>query len=98
MRVVARPIIRIYIENHADAKTAMEEWYQVISKSEWNNFADLKNTFNSADLVGNNRFVFNVKGNDYRIVAIVLFKMKTVYIRFVGTHSEYDKIKDIKNI
>ena len=63
-----------------------------------NSAVHIKQTFNSVDYVGNNRFVFNVKGNDYRLVAIISFNAKKVYIRFIGTHAEYDKIKDIKNI
>ncbi len=60
--------------------------------------ADLKADFPSADFVGNNRYVFNIKGNNYRTVVLVVFFAGTVAIRFVGTHGEYDKIKDIKNI
>lgn len=58
----------------------------------------MKNTFNSVDAVGNQRFVFNIKGNNYRLIVLILFTPKTVYIRFVGTHKEYDAIGDIKNI
>ena len=58
----------------------------------------IKQTFNTVDYVGNDRYVFDIKGNTYRIVAIVLFINKKVYMRFVGTHEEYNKIKDIKNI
>ena len=57
-----------------------------------------KNTFNSVDAVGNQRYVFNIKGNDFRLVVLIQFTPKTVYIRFVGTHKEYDAIKDIQNI
>ena len=64
----------------------------------WNNFADIKQTFNTVDYVGNDRYVFDIKGNNYRIVAVVLFINQKVYMRFVGTHKEYEKIKDIKNI
>ena len=61
-------------------------------------FADIKSTFNSVDYVGNDRYVFDIKGNTYRIVAIVIFVNKKVYMRFVGTHAEYERIKDIQNI
>ena len=61
-------------------------------------FADIKKTFNSVDYVGNQHYVFNIKGNDFRLVVVVKFTPKNVYIRFVGTHSEYDKITDIQNI
>ena len=57
-----------------------------------------KNTFNSVDAVGNQHYVFNVKGNDYRLVVVIQFTPKTVYIRFIGTHKEYEAIKDIQNI
>ena len=55
-------------------------------------------TFNSVDAVGHQRYVFNIKGNDFRLVVLIQFTPKTVYIRFVGSHKEYDAIKDIKNI
>jgi len=98
MRIVSRKILIAFYRIHSDAETAIEDWYHKTVKAEWNHFAELKQTFNSADSVGNQRYVFNIKGNDYRIVAIVKFKIKMVYIRFVGTHIEYDRITDIKNI
>jgi mRNA interferase HigB len=91
-------MIRDFVAKHADADIAMRDWYKRVSKANWNSFADIKETFNSADYVGNDRYVFDIKGNNYRIVAIVLFINKKVYMRFVGTHEEYDRIKDIKNI
>lgn len=67
-------------------------WYKSTKDADWSNFQDVKNTFNSVDAVGNDRYVFNIKGNNYRLVAIIHFNIRTVYIVFVGTHSEYDKI------
>ncbi|MCH7399811.1 type II toxin-antitoxin system HigB family toxin [Belliella sp. DSM 107340] len=58
----------------------------------------MENDFNSVDYVGNHRFVFNTKGNSYRLIAIIPFNAKKVYIRFIGTHADYDKIQDIQNI
>ena len=98
MRVVAKKALVEFYTEHSDAKTALEEWYEKTQKAEWETFADVRLTFNSADSIGNNRVVFNIKGNNYRLVALILFKIKMVYIRFVGTHQEYDRIKDIKNI
>ena len=98
MRVVAKKALVEFYTEHSDAKTALEEWYEKTQKAEWETFADVRQTFNSADTIGNNRVVFNIKGNNYRLVALILFKIKMVYIRFVGTHQEYDRIKDIKNI
>ena len=98
MRVVAKKALVEFYTEYNDAKTALEEWYEKVSKADWDSFADVRQMFNSADGVGNNRVVFNIKGNKYRLVALVLYKIKMVYIRFVGTHQSYDKIDDIKNI
>ena len=98
MRVIAKKTIVEYYTMHADAKTALEEWFEKAELADWKNFSDIKDSFRSADWVGNNRVVFNIKGNDYRLVVLVLFKIKMVYVRFIGTHTEYDKIQDISNI
>lgn len=98
MRVIAKKTIAEYYTMHADAKTALEEWFEKAELADWQNFSDIKDSFRSADWVGNNRVVFNIKGNDYRLVVMVLFKIKMVYVRFIGTHAEYDKIQDISNI
>ena len=98
MRVISFSMLIEFVAQQADADIAMRDWYKRVSKANWNSFADIKETFNSADYVGNDRYVFDIKGNNYRIVAIVLFINKKVYMRFVGTHEEYDRIKDIKNI
>ncbi|HUH45550.1 MAG TPA: type II toxin-antitoxin system HigB family toxin [Arenibacter sp.] len=81
-----------------NAQIALQEWHKVTKKAEWDNFSDLRNTFNSADSVGNDRFVFNIKGNHYRVVAIVIFKVKMVYIRWVGNHKDYSRIKNIDTL
>ena len=98
MRVISFAIIRDFIARHADADVALRDWYKRVSKADWMTFADIKSTFNSVDYVGNDRYVFDIKGNTYRIVAIVIFVNKKVYMRFVGTHAEYERIKDIQNI
>lgn len=97
MRIVTFKRINDFIEKHRDAESALKDWYFKTKKNEWETHSDLKKTFNSADYLGNSRFVFNIKGNKYRLVAIVIFASKKVYIRFIGTHSEYDKV-DCKNI
>jgi len=60
--------------------------------ADWSTFNEIKQTFNSADFVGNDRYVFNIKGNKYRLVAVIHFDIRTVYIKFIGTHKEYDRI------
>lgn len=81
-----------YYERNPKSKVALSAWYDTVSKAEWKCFADVKLTFNSVDYVGNQYYVFNIKGNDYRLVAVIKYIPKLVYIRFVGTHAEYDKI------
>lgn len=98
MRIIAKSTLVDYYTKNPKAKSALEEWYEKTKKSEWTCFADMKNTFNSVDAVGNQRYVFNIKGNDYRLVVLIQFTPRTVYIRFVGTHKEYDAIRDIQNI
>lgn len=98
MRIIAKKTIVLFYTKHGDAKTALEEWHEKTLQAQWDCFADIKRDFNSVDNVGGRRFVFNIKGNDYRLIALVKFKLKIVFIRFIGTHGEYDKIKDIENI
>ena len=98
MHVIARSTLTAYYTRNPQSKAALEEWYAKTVKASWTCFADIKRTFNSVDSVGNQHYVFNIKGNDYRLVVVIQFTPQRVYIRFVGTHSEYDRIKDIKNI
>lgn len=91
MRIVTHKTITSFYAKHANSKTALEEWYVKASKADWTCFGDIRASFNSVDSIGNNRFVFNIKGNDYRLVAIVLFQVKIVYVRFIGTHAAYSK-------
>ena len=98
MRIIARrTLIEFYTQN-TQSTEALEEWFHKTTKAEWKSFADVKKTFNTVSSVGNHRYVFNIKGNDYRLITIIKFRPSFVYIRFTGTHSDYDRIKDIENI
>ncbi len=90
MSVVSRRKIVDYYTKHSTSKIALEEWYKKVSKEEWNNLNDLKKCFLSADYVGNHRVVCNIKGNDFRLIAIVIYVSQKIYVRWIGTHSEYD--------
>jgi len=92
MRVIAHRTIVEYGKQHANAKTSLDSWYRTTKAAKWKDFKDMKKTFNSADYVGNQRYVFDIKGNDYRLVGKILFAQQIIYIRFIGTHGEYDKI------
>ena len=98
MKILFPEKIEEFAHNHPDEKDALERWSHILSQSTWRHHADLKQDFPSADFVGNNRYVFNIKGNNYRCVVLVVFFAGTAAIRFIGTHAEYDKIKDIKTI
>lgn len=91
MRIIAFSAIREYAGKRPDADVALRDWYKKVQKSSWTCFADIRNTFNSVDSVGDSRFVFNIKGNTYRLVAVVIFATQLVYIRFIGTHAEYER-------
>ena len=98
MKILFPEKIEEFERSHADARDALERWSSIVATAEWKNHVELKQDFPSADYVGNNRYVFNIKGNSYRTVVLVVFFAGTVAIRFIGSHSEYDKIKDIKTI
>jgi len=92
MRVIAHRTIVAYGKKQPDTKTALDGWYKTVKAAIWKDFQDVKNTFNSVDYVGNQRYVFNIKGNNYRLVVKILFVQQIIYIRFIGTHKEYDEI------
>jgi len=97
MRVVTPKKLVEYSIKHPEAKIPLLYWYEIVKKADWNSINDIKKDFNSVDYVGNNRYVFNIKGNDFRLITIIIFVSNKVYIRFIGTHAEYDKI-DAKTI
>lgn len=99
MRVVSHKTLKDFYElpGHNDAKVPLEYWYHVTECAEWKNYADMKSDFGSVDSVGNQHYVFNIGGNKYRLIVVVKFIMGYVFVRFVGTHKEYNKI-DASNI
>ena len=97
MYIFGKIKIEQFVSKHTVTKNAVENWINIVESSEWKNHAELKQTFPSADYVGNAKYVFNIKGNRYRIVTVVMFFEGTFVIRFIGTHEEYSKI-DCKTI
>jgi mRNA interferase HigB len=91
--VIARRALRAFSERFPNAKTPLGTWYEIVSKGDWNGPADLKRAFgNNVDFVGDNRVIFDIGGNKYRLVVRFSYKFKTALIKFVGTHEEYDGI------
>ena len=97
MRVIAISTLREFWTGHPDSEQALKEWYVKTCRAKWTSLSDMRKDFNSVDYVGNQRYVFNIKGNHYRLVAVIKFVIGFVYIRFVGTHDEYMGI-DCANI
>ncbi len=97
MEIFNKTEIERYMKKHAITKSVLQQWVNIVEEADWDNHADLKTTFPAADYVGNLRYVFNIKGNGYRLVAVVVFVSGTLIVRFVGSHAEYDKI-DCKTI
>lgn len=94
MRIVSHKTLKDFYEQtgHEDAKVPLEHWYHRAENANWKNFAEMKADFGSVDNVGNQHYVFNIGGNKYRLFVVVKFVMGYAFIRFVGTHKEYDKI------
>jgi len=92
MRIISRRILREFWEKHPDATIALETWFHDVEYANWNTPADIKAVYQNASFVANNRVVFNIKGNHYRLVVVVIYQHGVVYIRFVGPHEEYDRI------
>lgn len=97
MRVISISALRTFWEAHPDAETPLRSWYAVASRAVWKTPADIKVAYRNASFTGNNRVVFNIKGNDYRLVVAVRYGHGLMFVRFVGTHRQYDKI-DVETI
>lgn len=94
MRVVSHKKLKEFYETrgYEDSRVALEHWYDIAEKAEWTNLSDIKVDFLSADFVGNQHYVFNIRGNNYRLVVVIKFTIGYIFIRWVGTHKDYDKI------
>ena len=92
MRIIARKTLRDFWEKHPDAEQPLKVWYAEASHSAWVHPTDIKARYPAASFLAGNRVVFNIKGNKYRLIAHVRYDLGRVYIRFIGTHPEYDKV------
>lgn len=92
MIIANKELLNAFVQKHASAAKPLNKWLSDVSAAEWKSHADLKQTFPSADYVKNGRYVFNIAGNNYRLVAVVIFIGGVMNLRYIGTHAEYDKI------
>lgn len=92
MNIIVKRAVLYYIDKYPQAKISLLTWYNEFLKEEFNNFNELKEVYGNASIVANNRVIFNIKGNDYRLIVSINFKQLATYIIWFGTHKEYDKI------
>jgi mRNA interferase HigB len=92
VRIIARRTLREFWERHADAEQPLRAWYHDARKADWPTPAAVKRVYANASVVGENRVVFNIGGNKYRLVAAMNYPFRICYIRFVGTHQAYDRV------
>ncbi|MEN8231013.1 MAG: type II toxin-antitoxin system HigB family toxin [Bacteroidota bacterium] len=91
MRVISYSYVREFIKKHPDSSIALRSWYRKMKRKRAVSIHELKRAFPGVDYIGNKRFVFNIKGNKYRVVALILFGPQKAFIRYIGTHADYDK-------
>lgn len=92
MRVIAVGTLKAFWEKHAQAEQSLRAWYDEAKAANWMTPQDIKGAYASASFIRNNRVVFNIKGNDYRLVLAVAYRVRIVYIKFVGTHAECNDV------
>ena len=92
MRVIAKRTLRDFWLNHADSEQQLTSWFKETEKAQWNSINELKSEYPNASILKDNRIVFNIKGNNYRLIVKFNFEFQICWIRFIGTHAEYDKI------
>ncbi len=91
-RIIAKSTLRKFWENHRDSEQYLKTWYDTVLNANWKSPHDIRNTYAKASILNNGRVVFNIKGNSYRLVVRFNFEKEWAFIRFVGTHNDYDKI------
>jgi mRNA interferase HigB len=92
MKIVAVSTLKRFWARHPDSEQSLKAWYDEAKHAVWTTPRQIKARYASASFVGKNRVVFNIKGNDYRLVVAIAYRFRAVYIKFVGTHAQYDKI------
>ncbi|MYE55187.1 MAG: type II toxin-antitoxin system HigB family toxin [Chloroflexi bacterium] len=92
MRIISKKPLREFWERHADVASTLNDWHKAVRQEEWDSPVELLANHPNARIIGNDRAVFNIRGNRYRLVVSVNYQYKIIYIRFIGTHAEYDRI------
>lgn len=94
MRIIARRTLKEFWEKpkNKGSEQLLRAWFSEVRKANWKNTNQIKEQYKSASIVGNDRVVFNIKGNEFRLIVAIRFEFQLIYIRFVGTHNQYDKV------
>lgn len=92
LRIISKKILRDFWQIHADSEQQLKSWFQETSIAAWKTPNDVKKEYPNASILNNNRIVFNIKGNNYRLIVRINYNHQMIWIRFIGTHAEYDKI------
>lgn len=92
MRIIAVGTLRRFWACHPDSEQPLKAWHDEAKHASWTTPQEIKNHYASASFVGSNRVIFNIKGNDYRLIAAVAYRFQAVYIKFIGTHAEYNRV------
>ena len=92
MRIISRAPLRDFSDRHPHARQPLEAWYGRVRHATWKSPADVKSDYSTADILPDQRIVFNIGGNNYRLVVRINYQRQAVYVRFIGTHAEYDRI------
>lgn len=92
MRIFTEQKLKEYVTKHPETKTALQEWASTVKKADWKCFDDIRKTYARTSSVGNQHYVFNILGNHFRLVVVIKFTIGFIYIRFIGTHQEYNRI------
>ena len=92
MRICSKNTLRAFWERHTESEQALRAWYREVEQADWATPAQVRERFLNASIVGNNRVVFRIRGNNYRLVVEIFYPGRKVFVRFIGTHAEYDRI------
>jgi len=92
MQNIARRALKVFWEGHPQAEVSLRAWYALVAKAAWNGPADIRAMFNSVYFVADNRVIFDIGGDKFRLIARVSYKYRRVLVKFVGTHAQYDRI------
>ena len=92
VRIIAVATLRAFWQRHPDAEQPLKTWFAEVTKAGWTQPSDIKAYYRSASVLKSRRVVFNIKGNEYRLIVAIAYRLQIVYVKFIGTHADYDKV------